>query len=62
MIKSFLPQYQAISEKKYHPFDAIGIVTHATPTPLGTRLRVHMRTTLENGVLRNRQQVGRMNL
>ena len=26
---------------------------------LGTRLCVHMRTTLENGVLRNRQQVGR---
>ena len=26
---------------------------------LGTRLRVRMRTTLENGVLRNRQQVGR---
>ena len=23
---------------------------------LGTRLRVHMHTTLENGVLRNRQQ------
>ena len=27
---------------------------------LGTRLRVHMRTTLENGVLRNRQQPGRV--
>ena len=26
---------------------------------LGTRLRVRMRTTLENGVLRNRQQPGR---
>ena len=26
---------------------------------LGTRLCVRMRTTLENGVLRNRQQVGR---
>ena len=26
---------------------------------LGTRLHVRMRTTLENGVLRNRQQVGR---
>jgi len=26
---------------------------------LGTRLCVHMRTTLENGVLRNRQQLGR---
>ena len=26
---------------------------------LGTRLRVHMRTTFENGVLRNRQQPGR---
>ena len=26
---------------------------------LGTRLRVRIRTTLENGVLRNRQQPGR---
>ena len=26
---------------------------------LGTRLHVSMRTTLENGVLRNRQQLGR---
>ena len=26
---------------------------------MGTRLRVHMRTTLENGVLRNREQPGR---
>ena len=26
---------------------------------LGTRLRVRMRTTLENGVLRNRQKPGR---
>ena len=26
---------------------------------LGTKLRVRMRTTLENGVLRNRQQPGR---
>ena len=26
---------------------------------LGTRLRVRMRTTVENGVLRNRQQPGR---
>ena len=26
---------------------------------LGTRLRVHMRTTLENGVLHNGQQPGR---
>ena len=26
---------------------------------LGTRLHVHMRTTLENGVLCNRQQPGR---
>ena len=27
---------------------------------LGTRLCVHMRITLENGVLRNRQQQGRL--
>ena len=27
-------------------------------TGLGTRLHVHMDTTLENGVLRNRQQTG----
>ena len=43
----------------------ISRVQYLAPRPmtvvfgLGTRLRVRMRTTLENGVLRNRQQVGR---
>ena len=41
------------------------VCTSLTPRPmtvvfgLGTRLCVRMRTTLENGVLRNRQQPGR---
>ena len=41
------------------------VCTSLTPRPmtvvfgLGMRLRVRMRTTLENGVLRNRQQPGR---
>ena len=43
----------------------IHVCTSLTPIPmtvvfgLGTKLRVRMRTTLENGVLRNRQQPGR---
>ena len=41
------------------------VCTSLAPRPmtvvfgLGTRLCVHMRTTLENGVLHNRQQSGR---
>ena len=41
------------------------VCTSLAPRPmtvafgLGTRLRVHMHITLENGVLRNRQQPGR---
>ena len=43
----------------------IHVCTSLTPIPmtvvfgLGTKLRVCMRTTLENGVLRNRRQPGR---
>ena len=49
----------AVLNSRFH------VCTSLAPRPmtvafgLGTRLRVRMRTTLENGVLRNRQQPGR---
>ena len=49
----------AVLNSRFH------VCTSLAPRPItvvfgfGTRLRVRMRTTLENGVLRNRQQPGR---
>ena len=52
-------------DRTYHHRTQLAICISLAPRPmtvvfgLGTKLRVRMRTTLENGVLRNGQQPGR---
>ena len=49
----------AVLNSRFHVCSSLAPRPMTVIFGLGTRLRVRMRTTLENGVLRNRQQVGR---
>ena len=49
----------AVLNSRFHVCSSLAPRPMTVVFGLGTRLRVRMRTTLENGVLRNRQQVGR---
>ena len=49
----------AVLNSRFHVCSSLAPRPMTVVFGLGTRLRVRMRTTLQNGVLRNRQQVGR---
>ena len=49
----------AVLNSRFHMCTSLAPIPMTMVFGLGTRLRVHMHTTLENDVLRNRQQPGR---
>ena len=49
----------AVLNSRFHVCTSLAPSPRTVVCGLGTRLRVRMRTTFENGVLRNRQQPGR---
>ena len=49
----------AVLNSRFHVCTSLVPIPLTVVFSLGTRLCVHMHTTLENGILRNRQQPGR---
>ena len=56
---NYLVREETCQPLQFHVCTSLAPIPMTVVFGLGTRLRVRMRTTLENGVLRNRQQPGR---